>query len=143
MAQFRYGPVELYLVGFDGDRPSPGVLDALTDVLDGGLVRLLDFVIVSRSEAGEVTVTEIEDETAQHRLSGVELTATGLVADEDVTEFAELIPPGTSAALVALELAFARTLADRLAASGGVVLRSERIPAPVVNAVADAFAIIE
>ena len=50
MTEFRYGPVELYLVGFDGDRPSPDTISALAELLEGGLVRLLDFVIVSKSE---------------------------------------------------------------------------------------------
>ncbi|WP_425462466.1 DUF6325 family protein, partial [Miniimonas arenae] len=45
--------------------------------------------------------------------------------------------PGTSALLIALELAFARTLVNRLGQSGAVVLSANRIPAPVVNAIAD------
>jgi Family of unknown function (DUF6325) len=36
MAGFTYGPVELYLVGFEGDRPNPSVIAALTDLLEGG-----------------------------------------------------------------------------------------------------------
>ena len=31
MVDFKYGPVELYLVGFEGERPSPGVVGALAD----------------------------------------------------------------------------------------------------------------
>lgn len=138
MVDFRYGPVEMYLVGFEGDRPDPGVISALVDQLDSGLVRLLDFVIISKSAEGEVTVTEIEEETEAYGFGGVELAAIGLAGGEDVDELAELIEPGTSAALVSLELLYARTLASRLAASGAVVLSSERIPAPVVNAILDA-----
>jgi uncharacterized membrane protein len=138
MTAFRYGPVELYLVGFEGERPDPGVIQALVELLEGGLVRLLDFVIIARSEDGEVTVTEIEDQTEEYGFGSVELEAIGIAGDEDIAEFAELIPPGAAAALVALELSYARTLADRLDASGGVVLRSERIPAPIVNAIVDA-----
>ena len=40
---------------------------------------------------------------------------------------------------MALELVYARKLAGALAASGGVVLSSERIPAPIVNALVDAI----
>ena len=138
MTAFRYGPVELYLVGFEGERPDPGVIQALVELLEGGLVRLLDFVIIARGEDGEVTVTEIEDQTEEYGFGSVELEAIGIAGDEDIAEFAELIPPGAAAALVALELSYARTLADRLDASGGVVLRSERIPAPIVNAIVDA-----
>ncbi len=121
MAEFEYGPVELHLIGFEGDRPDPSVIEAIVDLIQAGIVRLLDFTIVSKSEDGEVTVTEIEDETEEYGFGGVEL--------------AELIPPGSSAALVALELLWARRLAERFAASGSVILRSERIPAPIVNEV--------
>ncbi len=60
-----------------------------------------------------------------------------------MAELAEHIPVGTSAALIALELTWARTLAETFNASGGVVLRTERIPAPIVNAIVDAFASVD
>jgi uncharacterized membrane protein len=135
MAEFTFGPVELYLVGFEGERPSPGVIGALVDLVGQGIVRLLDFVIVAKSEDGEITVTEIDAEAEGYGLVDVEIVAAGIAGDEDIADVSELIPPGTSAALVALELVYARTLAEQVAQSGGVVLRSERIPAPIVNAV--------
>jgi len=78
MAEFRYGPVELYLVGFEGDRPSPATIDALAELLEGGLVRLLDFVIVSKSESGDVEVIEIEDETEEYGFGSIELAEIGI-----------------------------------------------------------------
>ena len=138
MAEFKFGPVELYVVGFEGDRPSPGVIGALVDLVGQGIVRLLDFVIIAKSEDGAITVTEIEAEAEAYGFVDVEIVAAGIAGDEDIDEVAELIPPGASAALVALELVYARTLAEQVAQSGGVVLRSERIPAPVVNAVFEA-----
>jgi uncharacterized membrane protein len=138
MAEFRYGPVELYLVGFEGERPDPAVVQALVDLLDGGLMRLLDFVIISKSEDGDVEVVEVEDEAELYGLGDVELAEIGIAGEEDIAELAELVPPGGSAALVALEMVYARTLAEKVAASGAVVLSAERIPAPIVNAVLDA-----
>jgi hypothetical protein len=138
MVDFRYGPVELYLVGFEGERPSPGVFSALADLIEGGLVRLLDLVIISKSENGDLDIVEIEDEDDNFGLGDLELAALGLAGSEDIEEFAELIPPGASAVLLALELLYARHLASKVAASGGVVLRTERIPAPIVNAIIDA-----
>jgi len=137
MADFRYGPVELYLLGFEGERPAPAFLQALVDQLESGTVRLLDFVIISKSPGGEVAVVEIEDRLEEFGLGDLELGALGIAGREDIDELSPLIAPGSSAALVTLELAFARDLASKLAASGGVVLNTERIPAPVVNAVLD------
>lgn len=138
MAEFRYGPVELYLVGFEGDRPDPGVMSALVEQVESGHLRLLDFVLVSKDDAGELTIIEIEENTADYGLGDIALAEIGIAGEEDVEELAELIPAGSSAAVIALELTFARTLASKLAASGGVVLSTERIPAPIVNAIVDA-----
>lgn len=139
MAQFTFGPVEFYLVGLDGDRPSPAVISALTELIDAGLVRLLDFVLISKSVDGDVTVTEVEEQAAEFGLGDVDLDAIGITGDEDIEEFAAHLEPGTTAALVALEMAWAKRLAEKVAASGAEVLAVERIPAPVVNGLVDAL----
>lgn len=139
MGQFTFGPVELYLVGLEDSRPSAGVLEALGELLDAGLVRLLDFVIITKSDDGEVTVTELDTGADEYGFAGTEMAAIGIAGDDDIEELAELVPPGSSAALVVLELAWAKTLSQRLAASGAEVLSVERIPAPVVNGLVDAL----
>lgn len=139
MAQFTFGPVEFYLVGLDGDRPSPAVISALTELIDAGLVRLLDFVLISKSVDGDVTVTEVEEQAAEFGLGDVDLDAIGITGDEDIEEFAAHLEPSTTAALVALEMAWAKRLAEKVAASGAEVLAVERIPAPVVNGLVDAL----
>lgn len=137
MINFRYGPVELYLVGFTGEYPSIEVLGALKDLIDTGLVRLLDLVLVTRSEDGAVEVVEVEGDTDMPGLGETTALATGLIGTDDIVSLSEAIEPGASAVLVALELAYARALAEQLIASDGELLRSVRIPAPVVNALLD------
>ncbi|WP_417563963.1 DUF6325 family protein [Microbacterium sp.] len=139
MVEFRYGPVEFYLVGFDGEAPDQSVADALVGALNTGLVRLIDYVLVSKSAEGEVTVTEVDDATGRYSLGDIDLAASGLLGEEDIAEYAELVPPGRSAALVAVELVYQRELASRLAATGAEVLGFDRVPAPVVNALVDAL----
>ncbi|MRG59116.1 hypothetical protein GE115_04425 [Agromyces sp. CFH 90414] len=135
MADFEYGPVELYLVGFEGDRIDPGTIEALAELVDAGDIRLIDLLIVSRAENGDLEVTEVEDLGDEIDVTELSLEASGIVGEEDLAEFAESIPPGTSAAVLAVELVWAKKLASRFNQSGGVVLQTERIPAPVVNAV--------
>ncbi|KAB1864331.1 DUF6325 family protein [Microbacterium algeriense] len=137
MNDFRFGPAEFYLVGFEGERPDPATFRALADLVDSGVVRLLDVVIVTRSESGEVQIVELESDGGVLGLVGFEPIAAGLAGEEDAEALAGALAPGRSAAIVVLELAFARVLAQRLAEAGGEVLRSERVPAPVVNAMMD------
>lgn len=134
MAEFEYGPVDLYLVGFPGETPDQGTMDALSELVGGGEIRILDFLLVSRSHDDEITVVEFEDLGGELEID-IEVLEAGLVGDEDVEELAALIPAGTSAALVAMELVWAKRLASKFAASGSEVIQAERIPAPVVNAV--------
>ncbi|MFE7195911.1 DUF6325 family protein [Microbacterium oxydans] len=137
MNDFRFGPAEFYLVGFEGPRPDPATFRALTDLVESGVVRLLDFVVLAKSETGKAEIVELEDDDGSLGLDDFEPIAAGLAGEEDVESLAASLAPGQSAALVVLELTFARALAQNLAAAGGQVLRTERVPAPVVNAMMD------
>ena len=137
MNDFRFGPAEFYLVGFEGDRPDPATFRALTDLISSGVVRLLDFVVLTKSEQGDIEILELDTDGGPLSLGDIIPIASGIAGEEDVDALAELVPPGQSAAIVVLELSFARELAQKLAAAGGQVLRSERVPAPVVNAMMD------
>lgn len=133
MTGFQYGPAEFYLVGFDGAVPDEGTFAALRDLIDTGTVRLLDFLVIAKSEDGSVEFQAIDD-LHDSDLGGVEVIASGLAGEEDILTLAESVPAGRSAAIVVLELAYARDLAQKLSNAGGEVLRTERIAAPVVNA---------
>jgi hypothetical protein len=141
MPEFTYGPVELMLVGFEGERPGPEIVDAFRDVVDAGTVRLLDLLFVTRSPEGLITVLELEDAGDAIGLEEFALEATGLASFDDIQELADEIPPGSSAALLVIELTWAKHLASKLAAGRGMVLSTERIPAPVVNQVLAAIAV--
>jgi len=135
MPDFEYGPVEILVVGFPGERPDAATFEAIGDLVEAGDIRLLDAVIVSKSEGGDLDIVEIEDLGDEIDVTEIELEANGLVGEEDANDLSDAIPPGTSAALLAIELVWAKRLASRFAESGGVLLQSERIPAPVVNAI--------
>lgn len=135
MEDFRYGPVEILLISFDGDRPGAALNDALLELVDQKTITLLDLIFVSRSEDGDLRIVEVEDLPERAQLPELELGELGLAGLDDVEELAAELSPGTSAAVLVVELAWARNFASVLAASGGAVLHSERIPAPVVNAV--------
>ncbi|MGA0566365.1 DUF6325 family protein [Rathayibacter sp. KR2-224] len=135
MADFEYGPAELIVAQFENDRPSPGVVQAILDLVEGGTVRLLDLLFVERHEDGSVEIIELEQIGDEIGMSDVELEASGLAGDEDVQEVAELLAPGSSGAVLVIEHVWAKDLASKFFQAGGLVVHSERIPAPVVNSV--------
>jgi hypothetical protein len=133
MPDFDYGPVEIYLIGFAGERPGPEVVGAIRDLVATETVNLLDLLFVTRSLDDELTVVEIEEVADAYGLNDLEVAEIGLAGSEDVDDLAEAVLPGTSAAVLVVEHVWAREFAQALARAGGVVLQSERIPAPVVN----------
>lgn len=133
MSEFEYGPVELYLIGFDGDRPGTAVIGAIIDLVQADTVRLLDLLFVSRSAEDELRVIELDAVADEYGLSQLEVVEVGLAGEEDVEDLAGAIEPGTSAAILVVEHRWAREFARTLYSAGGRVLHTEQIPAPVVN----------
>jgi len=135
MEEFEYGPVEILLISFEGDRPGPALSEALLDLVEEKTITLLDLVFVARSEAGDLRIVEMEELPDRAELPDLELGELGLAGLEDVEELAGQLQAGSSAAVLVIELTWARRFSSVLAASGGAVLHHERIPAPIVNAV--------
>jgi hypothetical protein len=138
MSDYRYGPVEFYLIGFEGSRPSDDSLAALVELVETDLIRLLDFVLIEKGADGELTILEAS-ETDDFGLDVSILHAPGIAGEEDIAEYGGVIPNGSSAALVVVELTYQRELAERFVKSGGALLGYDRIPAPVVNALMDSY----
>lgn len=132
MSTHTFGPVEFFVVEFQGSRPDPGVMEAVAELAAAGTVRVLDLVTASRGADGAPVITEV-DASVSPELAGVELAFGGLVAEADIVELLDGVPDGSGVAIAAFEMLWATTLATRLAAAGGTVRRTERIPAPLIN----------
>lgn len=139
MSDLEYGPVEFVLVSFAGEEPDAGVVDSIREMVADGDVRVIDALVISREEDGDINAVEIDNAAAVYGLEDADLDLVGLAADEDIASFGEALEPGTSAALLVIELLWAKKFSSRLANSGGYVVASERIPAPVVNEVVQAL----
>lgn len=146
MTSFEYGPVEVFVVEFEGYHADPGVLAAIHELSADGVVRLLDLVIATRHADGTVTSSEVVPTTLEITASdatagsaaaagsaAIELGLQGLLGEDDITEAVESLRPGWSIALAAFEMQWATRLAERLTAAKGAVVRSERVPAVAVN----------
>ncbi|MCO7273594.1 DUF6325 family protein [Cellulosimicrobium cellulans] len=142
MATSTFGPVEIVAIAFPSDRIPAGVQASVLEVLAEGTVTLLDLAVVRRSEAGDVEVLEVTDLGDELEITDVELTGAGLAGEDDLDAVAAGLAPGTSALVLVVEHTWARGVIAATGAADGVVLLSERIPAEVVNEVAD-LALVE
>ncbi|HET9678072.1 MAG TPA: DUF6325 family protein [Solirubrobacterales bacterium] len=133
------GPIDYLLVEWPGRQPNGEVAPHLVDLVERGLIRILDLTFIAKDEEGNVAVLEIADvggEVAE--LAIFEGASSGLLGDEDVEQAGGVLEPGTSAALLVFENSWAGPFVGAVRRSGGELVASGRIPAEDVLAALDA-----
>jgi uncharacterized membrane protein len=133
------GPIDYLLVEWPGKQPNGEVAPQLVDLVDRGLIRILDLVFVAKDEDGSVAAIELADlggEVAE--LAIFEGASSGLLGDDDVAEAGGVLQPGTSAALLVFENSWAAPFVAAVRRSGGELVASGRIPAEDILAALDA-----
>jgi Family of unknown function (DUF6325) len=137
-----HGPIDFLLLEFpDGERTGKPA-DALLELVDRGIIRIYDLLVLRKAEDGTVSGLEITDLSADD-VGGFTAFAgarSGLLGDDDARQAAEAMQPGTVAALLMYENAWAIPFVATARGAGGQVIASARIPA---NDVMDALDALE
>ncbi len=130
-------PLELVMIGFPGRPFSADIIPTLERLVDRGAVRVVDFVLVSKSASGVPMVVEVERATRElEPLRDIVGDVEALIAEEDIAALTAPLGVGDSAAIFLLEPAWAHDLAAAVESAGGTMFASIRIPAEVVDEVA-------
>jgi Family of unknown function (DUF6325) len=133
------GPIDYILVEWPGRQPNGEVAPHLVDLVDRGLIRILDLLFIAKDEDGSVAALEISDIGGEvTELAVFEGASSGLLGDEDVEQAGGVLEPGTSAALLVFENSWAAPFVGAVRRSGGELVASGRIPAEDVLAALDA-----
>jgi Family of unknown function (DUF6325) len=133
------GPIDYILVEWPGQQPNGEVAPHLVDLVDRGLIRILDLAFVTKGEDGTVAGIEIADlGDGAAELEVFEGVSSGLISDDDLTEAAAALDTGTSAALLVFENTWAAPFATAVRHSGGQLVASGRIPVADIEAALDA-----
>jgi uncharacterized membrane protein len=127
------GPVQVLVVGFDQPTFSGEVLAEFARLRDAGIVRLVDVLVVSRTEDGALETVEISD-TVGANLGGLaaevlarpEGAVDGEVDAADVDaasmwSLADAIPIGGTAAVALIEHVWAAPLRAAIQRAGGTL----------------------
>lgn len=133
------GPVDYLLVEWTGRQPHGEVAPHLIDLVDRGLIRILDLRFLAKDADGAVTeieITDLGDDAVGFAV--FEGARSGIVDDGDLAAAAAVLEPGTSAALLVFENAWAAPLAGAILRSGGDVVAGGRIPVADLLAALDA-----
>lgn len=130
------GPIDYLIVEWPGRQPTGEALPYLIDLVDRGLIRILDLAFIAKAEDGSVAALEIAD--LGDEIAAFEGASSGLLGDDDVEEAGAALEPGTAAALLVFENRWAAPFAAAVRNSGGQLVASGRIPVQAVLAALDA-----
>jgi hypothetical protein len=135
------GPVDYVIVEFPGNRMTGEGLPILIDLVDRGIIRILDFAFVMKELDGSVHAVAISDFDGDGELdlAAFEGASSGLLDGEDLDEAAGVLEPGSSAGVLVYENVWAAPFATALRRGGAQLVASGRIPVQALLAAADAL----
>jgi hypothetical protein len=134
------GPVDYLVIEFPGSRMTGEGLPLLVDLVDRGIIRLLDLTFVKKELDGSVrgvTIADL-DEDGKLDLAVFEGASSGLLGQDDIEEASGALEPGSSAALLIYENTWAAPLATALRRGGAQLVAGGRIPVQAILAALDA-----
>jgi dihydroorotase-like cyclic amidohydrolase len=133
------GPVDYLVVEWPGQQPTGEAAPILLDLVDRGLIRILDLAFIAKADNGSVARLEISDLGEKVAdLKVFEGASSGLLSDDDTSDAAEALEPGTSAAVLVYENVWAAPFAAAVRRSGGQLVANGRIPIQAMIAALDA-----
>jgi hypothetical protein len=134
------GPVDYLIVEFPGSHMTGEGLPLLVDLVDRGVIRILDLVFVKKEQDGSLVGLTISDLDADGNLdlTVFEGVSSGLLGQNDLAEASAALEPGSSAGILVYENTWAAPFATALRHGGAQLVASGRIPADDVLAALDA-----
>jgi hypothetical protein len=130
------GPVDYLVVEFPAGAGNftGEMTDELLALVDSETIRVIDVLILTKSEDGTVDATELSDIDELGPLQAVEAQLAEFLAEEDVAHLAAAIDPGSTAGVLIWENLWAAPFAAAARRSGGQLLASGRIPIQAIIA---------
>ena len=136
------GPIDIAVIGYPPGSPMTGeAMPLLIDLVERGIVRVLDVLFVMKDENGDVIGFEAKDldDKGVGEFAVFEGASSGLLGEHDIAETGEVLDPGSAAVLIVYENRWAAPFIAAVRRNGGIPLAFERIPAAQVVEALDAL----
>jgi uncharacterized membrane protein YeiH len=133
------GPIDYVVLEWPArKKPTGDALPLLIDLVDRGLIRVLDLAFVQKQEDGTILGLDIQDLGQNDpQLTVFEGADSGLLGDDDLDAASDAIEPGCSAALLVYENTWAAPFATAVRRGGAQLVATGRIPVNAVIAALD------
>jgi Family of unknown function (DUF6325) len=131
------GPVDWIVVEFPGSRFKGEIIPELEDLVERGIVRILDLLIMKKDDDGNLEAFELSDldDSELGSLRSYETELAMLLSEDDVNAVAAAVEPGSTAAVLVWENSWAAPFASAVRRAGGQLVASGRIPIQALLAV--------
>ncbi len=137
------GPISYLIVEFPGSKMTGEGFVTLLDLVDRGVIRILDLMFVRRDPGGSVRVLDLQDidRDGKFDLAVFAGASSGLLAESDLAEAASVIEPGSSAGILIFENRWATGFIQALRRGEAQLVAAGYIPqADLIAALDDAEA---
>jgi hypothetical protein len=124
------GPIDIVVIAYPAGAPMTGdAVPIFVDLVERGIIRVLDVLFVMQNEDGTVSGFEATDLDGDSigDLKVFEGASTGLLGEDDVASVGETLEPGTAAVMIVYENRWAAPFAAAVRRSGGVLVANQRI----------------
>jgi hypothetical protein len=137
----QLGPIDYLVVAFPVERMTGEAFPLLIDLVDRGVIRILDLEFFRKDQDGTVTMLSQVDLERMKVLEAAlfDGAASGILDQDDLREAADALDPGTAAGVLVYENVWAAPFAAALRRSGGQLVAAGHIPVQDLVAALDAL----
>jgi Family of unknown function (DUF6325) len=134
------GPISYLIVEFPGSKMTGEAFPLLIDLVDRGVIRILDLMFFRRDADGSTQVIEVSDIDAdgQFDFAVFEGASSGLLGESDLADAGSVIEPGSSAGIMIFENRWATSFVQALRRSDAQLVAAGYIPQDILAASLDA-----
>jgi len=139
-SDIELGPIDYIVIEWPADKPPNGeAFPLLVDLVERGLVRILDLAFITVDADGTVAGLDFQDLDfdGTPELTVFEGASSGLLGEDDYAEAGQVLEPGTTAALLIYENTWAAPFATALRKGGAQLVASGRLPVNAIIAALD------
>jgi hypothetical protein len=133
-------PWEYVIIGFPDNNFTGEIAPELADLVDAGVIRIIDLLFVSRGDDGTVVSIEVDEHDNLTTFLEIDGEVGGVITPEDVEHAAASIDAGSSILIIVWEDLWAASLVDAVRRAGGTLLEGARVPAELTDKVNEALA---
>lgn len=120
------GPIDYLIIEWPDQQPNGEALPHLIDLVDRGIVRILDLAFIAKGDDGTVVALNIDELGAEFAV--FEGASSDLLDEGDINDAGSAIEPGTSAAVLIWENLWAAPFAAALRGNGAQLVARGAVP---------------